>query len=582
MNYGLSPSAPLSPLTGAERRAWRWFLAAVLLLGAAIYGQAGHFAFLNFDDPMFVSENPWLREGLRWPGLRWAFQANLIAHSQHAEYWAPLTLLSRLAEAQFFGMNAGAFHLVSAGLHLVNAVLLALALRQLTGYTGRALAVALLFLVQAQNVEPVCWLSARKDLLSATFYLTTLLAYGWYVRRQTRGRYGVVLVSYVACLTAKPMGVTLPFLLLILDGWPLARWRRAEEGRARLLAEKIPLLILAALGAGLAVVSQSDWSALADTGQLSLTLRVENALVSYVAYFRRIFWPDDLAAYYPHPGGAITGLRLTLALAAMAALTATAWTCRRRAPVVLAGWLWFGLLPGPVIGLVQIGSQGMADRYAYLAAVGPLTALVWLFAEHVPTPWRRAGLALALAIGTVFSAVQASGWSNSLTLFTRTIAITPPNAVAQVMLGNALFTSGLKRAAAARLRLATTIAPQMSAAWVNLAQVEITLGHDRAAIHCFAMDLQREPKNTRSMLLIGLLEKKLGEIPRAEAAFLRMKQTDPANIAAPLELGTLYAEQGEWRKAARAWNEYLVLCPGDLKIVHSRDDAARRASEAGT
>src|SRR4051812_33649586 len=253
----LSPALepPASPW-----RLWSLFFGAVLLLGALIYHPVRHFDFLVLDDPFAVKDNPWMAKGLSWASLRWAFLANLTEHSPNAEYWQPLTLLSRLADAQIYGMNAGAFHVSNVLLHLVNASLVAGALYRLTGSAARSAVVAIIFLVHPQNVEPVCWLAARKDLMNATFYLCTLMAYGWYAQRPTGRRYGLVLLAYLACLASKPMGVSLPFVLLVLDWWPLRRWPAATQAK-KLLIEKIPFVIMAGLAAVLAMQSQADWGA---------------------------------------------------------------------------------------------------------------------------------------------------------------------------------------------------------------------------------------------------------------------------------------------------------------------------------
>jgi hypothetical protein len=280
------------------RRGW-WFafVAVAAILAWFIYHPVSRFDFLNFDDPTYLRDNPWLKRGLNWESLRWAFIANLSEFSKRAEYWGPITLISRLIDAQLFGVDAGAFHVTSALLHLLNSILLAVGLWQLTGKWARSVVVGLLFLVHPLNAEPVCWLSARKDLLSATFLFVTLIAYANYLRRQNGRSYLLLLAAYAASLMSKPMGMSTPFLLLLVDWWPLRRWEAAEGKRPdwrRLLAEKVPLLILAAIAALLAYLSQQDWGALGTGAVYSAPIRIENALVSYAVYFRRVFWPTSI------------------------------------------------------------------------------------------------------------------------------------------------------------------------------------------------------------------------------------------------------------------------------------------------
>lgn len=561
------------------RRLWWCFLAGVLLLGALVYHPVRLFEFLNLDDELFVRDNPWLAMGWHWPSLRWAVLANLTEYSSHAEYWSPLTLLTRLADASCFGMNAGAFHVTSLLLHLLNTVLLAAALRQLTGHGPRSMMVALLFLVHPLNAEAVCWLSARKDLLNATFALTTLLAYGWYVRRQTTARYAAVLVAYACCLMAKPMGVTIPLLLLILDVWPLRRWPSAPgtwPERGRLVAEKLPLLLLAILAAALAVVSQRDWGALQNTARYPVGVRIENALLSYGTYARRVLLPDDLTIYYPHAGDTISHGAVALSAAFLMLASLAAWHWRRRFPMFLAGWLWFGLLLGPVIGLVQIGGQAMADRYMYLAIIGPLVALVWGIAGHVP---KRIALplgAVALALASCLCAAQALTYRDSLTVFTRALAVTRANPVAHMDAGCALIDAGLNRDAAAHLHQAVAYSSRNALAWSDLARAEALLGHRAAAIECYCAALELEPTHRQSLLFLGRLLKSQGSRPQAEMIFLRLREAAPELPQAYAELGDLYAASGRWAKAADSWAGYLRIRPADAEIKDRLKEARGR------
>ena len=569
-------------LPSPERRLWWAFVAAVLLLGAIVYAPARHFGFLNLDDDLFIRDNPWLAMGWHWPSLRWAFLANLTEYSSTAEYWGPLTLLSRLADAQLYGMNAGPFHVTSVLLHLVNTVLLGLALRQITGKAGRSAMVALLFLVHPLNVEPVCWLSARKDVLNATFFLLTFWAYGWYVRRQSGGRYAVVLLAYVACLMAKPMGVSVPFLLLVVDWCPLKRWPAGPgcwPERFRLCAEKLPFALLAGLAAALAVQSQQDWGAMGGTGIFPLSVRLENALLSYATYLRRIFWPNDLALFYPHPGAGISHAAVALSSVVLVAVTIGAWLLRRRAPAFLAAWLWFGLLLGPVIGLVQIGGQAMADRYAYLAIVGPLAALVWGIASLGRGRWPAVAGALSLVLLTLGASRQALTWRNNETAFTHALSVTKSNTVAHLNLGCALMDEERYEEARAQLLKAVEISPQSSLVWNDLGRAELGLGENRQALACYATALKLKPDSRQSLLFYGRLLRKRGDLKSAEIIFGHLREVAPELPQSYAELGEIYSAEAQWDLAADAWAGFAKYRPEDpngrRRLAEARENLAR-------
>jgi Tfp pilus assembly protein PilF len=591
----LPGEAPACPEAGerkaAGRRGWalldgplRWwlFLGLTVLLGWLIYHPVGHFEFLNFDDDIYLSNNPWMKRGLTGESLRWAFGANLTEFSQRAEYWSPITLLSRLADAQIHGLNAGAFHVTSALLHVLNAALLCAALSALTGKWKRSAVVALIFLVHPLNVEPVGWLSARKDLLSATFFFCTLLAYAHYVKRQTGGRYALLLLAFCGGLMSKPMGVTTPLILLVLDGWPLGRWAQAagrREEQIRLIAEKLPLLLLAIGGAVLAVVSQHDWGALQSAGLYPLPVRIENALLSYALYVRRVFWPSDLAIYYPHPGLGLPLWQAGLALLFLCVATVGAWGLRKRAPFALAGWLWFGLALGPVIGLVQIGNQAMADRYAYPSVIGIFVAVVWGAAELLrkrPAAGALGGI-VVLGLFTAVSMRQVLFWRDSEAAFSHALEVTRNNDLAYFNLACAEVAKGDLEKAREHYLLSLKIR-QRSAIWNDLAVLEETLGHEDAAAADYQVALRLDAGNGMSLLHLGMLLRKRGEKQAAEALLLRVNQAEPAWSEPYRQLGGLYAGEARWSEAAQVWSAYLRMYPDDAaaRAALSAAQAARR------
>jgi len=553
------------------------FAGLALFLALLIYLPVRHFAFLNFDDPVYLEHNPWLAHGLNWASLHWAFTANLIEHSPNAEYWEPLTLLSRLFDAQIYGIQAGPFHVTSAVLHFLNALALCAALYRLTNQWGRSAVVALLFLVHPLSVEPACWLSARKDLLSGTFFFATLWAYGYYTSQPSAKRYRLLVLTYCAALMAKPMAVSIPFVLLILDGWPLGRWGKAFGNRKEqrhLLVEKIPLFILAGIGALLAVVSQQDIGAMQTSTSLSLPLRVENALVSYAVYVRRIFWPNDLTIYYPHPGPFLPLWKAVVAALFLVAVTVAALRLWRRAPFLLSGWLWFGIVLGPVIGLVQIGGQAMADRYAYPSAIGIFVMAVWGAAECLrQSQASRAVLAGAcIASLTLVSMRQVTFWRDSEAAFSRAVAVTQNNGLAYLDLGSALLAKQEFARARENYFKAVGIMPFVSMAWQDLGTSEAALGHDDIALEDLAHALTLDPNNSKSMLGIARILIKQGKKDEAIPLLRQVVRLESLWPEPYYSIARIYTEEGRKGEAEVIWTVYLE--------IHPNDETAARALKA--
>ena len=333
----------------------------------------------------------------------------------------------------------------------------------------------------------------------------------------------------------------------------------------RLLAEKIPLLLLGSIAAVLAVVSQQDWGALNSTATLSLTLRSENAVVSYARYLRRIFWPNDLAIFYPHPADTLTALQVALAAVVLVALAAVAVRLARRAPYLLVGLLWFGIVLGPVIGLIQIGGQGMADRYAYTSTVGIFVALVWAAAEWLPgwKPGLRAAAAAAVTSLALCAAWQVLFWRDSETVFTRAAAVTKDNAMAHLNLGCNYFDKGNNVAARRDFLQALEIQPENTMLWNNLANVDRVSGDVNTAIQEYARALQYDPDNRQSILYLGRILAAHGKKADAERLFKHLHQLADFIPEPLVELGKLYADEGRWPEAVATWNDIVKLYPDD-------------------
>jgi tetratricopeptide (TPR) repeat protein len=547
-----------------------WMVAACALIAAltlTIFHPVGGFAFLNFDDDLYLENNPWLRKGITSESLQWALTANLTHFSMRAEYWSPVTLMTRLIDGHLWDLQPGGHHITSAVIHALNSLLLFLALRGLTGSAGRSLVVALLFLAHPLSVEPACWLSARKDLMSAGCFFLTLIAYGYFAKGPSLRRYLLVAGAFLLGCMAKPMVVSVPFVLLLLDTWPLRRWSGPPDwrGLGRLAAEKVPFLIMSAAVAGLAIISQRDWSAIQSSGTLSLLVRAENAVLSYATYLRRVFSPLDLALYYPHPGVGISLPAVIVSAAILLGITVFAWRLRKRRPEVLVGWLWFGIVLGPVIGLIQIGNQAMADRYMYPALAGILVPVVWIGADVLRSHLRLAA-AIATAMVLVFallSARQVGYWRDSETAFARAITVTRNNDVAHLNLGSAYFVKGDLPAAREHFRRSLEIQPLQKNGWNNLGAVEAALGHDQEAIGAYQVALRVNPHSPKTSFYLARLLIKRGDAKNGEALRRRANELDRAWAEPYGELGKLYAVQERNAEAAQMLFNYLKLRPGD-------------------
>lgn len=403
--------------------------ALLVVLPILVFGQVAGHKFLNYDDAQFVTANEYVRGGLSAEGLGWAFGSAAIGYY-------PLTWLSHMVDVELFGLNAGGHLLSALLLHILSTLALFLALRQLTGATVRSAFVAALFAIHPMHVESVAWVAERKDTLSTLFGMLALLAYAY-----RRERTWLVGAALAASLLSKQMLITLPFVLLLLDWWPLRRLSAAA------VKEKIPLFVLTVIGAVVAVIGQRNLNAVQTADALPFGDRLANASVAYVRYLAKLFWPTDMAVIYPF-AGVSTGAMLG-ALALLAAITIAAWSLRKHAPYVLMGWLWYLGTLVPVVGIVQIGAQSMADRYTYFSYIGLFVAIVWglhdLFGPAGEPALRYAGYA-AVAVLAFVAWKQTSYWQSTETLFEHTLAVTGPNPVAEYSLGQELQVTDPDRA----------------------------------------------------------------------------------------------------------------------------------------
>jgi tetratricopeptide (TPR) repeat protein len=570
---GTRHAAPGPPEPSHDSRVARTVLAALLLslIAAWVFFPVLGFDFVNYDDPAYVRDNPHVQGGLTAGGVAWAFRTT------HASNWHPLTWLSHMADVQLFGLAPGGHHGMNLALHVVSAVLLLLLVRAWTGSVGVATAVAALFAWHPAHVESVAWVSERKDVLCALLLWLTLGAYTGYARRPpaSRGplRLAVVALLFALALMAKPMAVTAPFLMLLLDVWPLGRLPldAAPDGaRVRpLLVEKLPLFALSALSAAVTFVAQRSGGAVTGLKVLSLPDRLGNAAVALVAYLGMFFRPAGLAVFYPHPG-APPPLVLGGSVLVFLALTWGAWHTRRRFPFLLVGWLWFVGSLVPVIGLVQVGQQALADRYTYVPYVGLSLAL----AEGVRALLRRharTGRAL-VAAGGVFLLVlvpvarnQVGTWQDSVTLFRHALEVTHDNEVAERLLGVALLDSGDAAGAEPHLREAVRLRPG-SAVALNALGVALTRlsrpGDVEAALEAFRRAAAADPGDPAVRNNLGNSLEASGDVEGALAAYGEAIRLAPGSAAGYRNKGLTLAKLGRLEEARRALEEAVRLEPG--------------------
>jgi tetratricopeptide (TPR) repeat protein len=560
------------------------------LMTVLVYSPVRHAAFLVFDDPDYIGDSH-VQAGLTWPGVKWAFT------TWHASNWHPLTWLSHMLDASLFGPNPGAQHLVNVLFHTANALLLFLLLFRATRKLWPAALVAALFAWHPLHVESVAWVSERKDVLSTFFGLLALMAYlrfSEFDRQSPSSKFQVpnskswyvwTLVLFALSLMAKPMLVTLPFAMLLLDVWPLERWRpfgaatdgqknrntqHATRNTLRLLLEKAPFLLLTFASCAVTFLAQRS-EAVMSLEQRPLSLRLANALVAYVEYLAKMIWPVNLAVIYPLPNK-IPAWQIAGAAVILMVISGLVWVTRRNKPYLLIGWLWYLGTLVPVIGLVQVGGQALADRYTYVPSIGIFIMVAYGAADlaarfRVPKTATAAVAAVALAANLFATERQLRYWQNSEILFTHTLALTKDNAVAHLNLGVALEQDNLQPEALAEYRKAVEIDPHRVQAHNNLANLLAAMGSRDEALKEYQEALRLNPNAALAHVNLGTLLVDMGRFDDAMREYSEAARLAPEDPRPDYLMGKALLRRGQSSEAVKHFRDALRLAPNDFQTL---------------
>jgi tetratricopeptide (TPR) repeat protein len=539
----------------------------LLLVGIVLiaYGTVWNFEFVNIDDDLYLTDYPQIQRGLSWDNALWAMTA------MKAAFWHPLTWLSHMLDTQLFGLNPAGHHVTSLLLHIANVLLLFALLHRMTGALWLSVWVAALFALHPLNVESVAWVSQRKTVLSTMFWLLTLLAYVGYAKKPGWQRYLGMMGIFILGLMAKPMLVTLPCVLLLLDYWPLGRlgkdpkefWERLPN----LAAEKLPLFVPVAVASVLAIQAQAQVGSIASWQDLSLGTRVANAVLAYGLYLKKMVWPTDLAVFYPHPGSSLEAGPVALAALVLVGLSLGLWWQGRRSPYLVVGWLWYLGTLFPVSGLIQVGGHAMADRYAYVPLMGLFIIMVWGAAElaqtlHLPKAWLLgAGLCVVIVLmGAV--RLQLSHWRNSFTLFEHALESTQDNHMAHSNLGIAFLGQNDLDEAIGHFHKALEIKPTHAGVHTNLGIALRRKGMlDEALEHSIrSVQINPDLAETHNNLGISLFQK--GRVEEALQEFREALKLKPDYTTCYYNLGVVLENQNRREEAAESFRQVLRLDPG--------------------
>ena len=547
-----------------------WICFFLVLITLFVYMQVVSYEFINYDTDRYVYENQYVKAGLTGKGIGWAFT------TIYASNWHPVTWLSHMLDAELFGLKPGWHHFSNVFFHIANTVLLFWILARMSGDIWKSSLVAALFAIHPMHVQSVAWVAERKDVLSTFFGLLAVGSYFRYVRCPTIGRYMPVLIFFLLGLMSKPMLVTLPFLLLLLDYWPLKRFNfqvlrdsdatgSQMPAKVFLSAEKIPLFLLSAVFCMVTLIVQQDGGAVGSLALYPLHLRIVNALVSYASYIAKMLWPVNLAVVYPYPG-VFPAWKIWAACLVLSGMSFLALKNYKTRPWLLVGWLWYLGTLLPVIGLVQAGSQAMADRYTYVPLIGMFIILVWglfdLLERYRIKPFKFAFIAIAFLSALIaVSWIQVGYWQNSITLFEHTLDVTKNNYVAHNNLGHRLLELGKSEDARRHFAKSIQINSEFEIAHLNLGLAFSRQGKLDQAIKHYSKALQIKPNYTVAHNNLGNAWYRLGKADKAYEHYLEAIKINPAYAEAYNNLGAASIRMGDPKRAVSFFRKALKINP---------------------
>jgi protein O-mannosyl-transferase len=596
---GHGHSAPaVQPATAPSIRDRQKLILCLALFAVTLvfYNPIAHDGFVLLDDVPYILNNPPVLAGLTWNTVKWSFT------TFHAGYWHPLTWLSHALDCQLFGLNPAGHHYVSLLFHAASAVLLFLLLQEATTLVWPSLLVAALFALHPVNVESVAWAAERKNVLSMFFFLLAMLVYGRYARRGGIGRYSTVVVLFILGLMAKPQIITLPCVLLLWDYWPLQRMfaKSAERGVEKtvpgrsltyLLVEKIPLFLLVVAASILTVKAQAFASAVRTLGEFSLRARVENAVVSYARYLGILFWPRHLAPLYPHPGNSLPAWQVLVSAVVLLALTAICFRWRDRRYLAM-GWLWFLGVLVPMIGLVQVGDQAMADRFVYIPMIGILISVVWAgwdFTEekNISKQWIAVPAAVAVVTLGALTYHQLGYWKDGETLWRYTLSVTDKdkNYMAHDNLAMVLDKQGRAEEAIPEFKMAEALHPYPLPQVLSMGIYEQRHGHpaDAKEMYQEVLNKSADPKMlATAWTQMGSANVQLKNYDQAKQSYETALKLNPDDGGALVGSGLLAERSGDAQFAAEALTRSVRVEPSDISYLLLADAlrGAQRAEEA--
>jgi Flp pilus assembly protein TadD len=566
----------------------------LILATLVVFFQVGNHDFITFDNDLYLLDNPHVQSGLNAKSVIWAFT------NTHAANWHPLTWLSHILDCQLYGLNPRGHHLTNVFFHLANTLLLFLILRRATGVLWQSGIVAALFAFHPLHIESVAWVAERKDVLSTLFWMLTIWTYLHYVESPGIKRYLLIVLSFALGLMAKPMVVTLPFILLLLDYWPLGRFHTSEQSHShrapipkaihfrqpgstvfKLVWEKFPLFTLAAVVSAVTFLAQKSEGAVKSFRVFPIGVRFANALVSYINYIKKMIWPQNLAVFYPHPGERLSIYQAAVAGLLLLLMSFLAIRFRRRHPYVLMGWLWYLVTLLPVIGLIQVGDQAMADRYTYVPLIGLFIILAW------GTPNFFEGYLHRKIICTLLSAVLVSGlmvctwlqlrhWQNSTTLFEHALKVTEDNYVAHNGLGRSLALQGRFEEAIGHFSAALQYRPRSAGVHNNLANALASQGKLDEAIAHYVKALELRPNYTGARSNLGAALASQGRFREAIFNYSEALRIKPNSAQAHNNLGVLLANTGMFAEAITHYSKALELAPDYAEAHNNLGDVLAR------